>query len=82
MLHLVEELANLINRQPIAGQQTVHDRITEKVIKRRFGSSSIHDKLQTGMMGLWIPFETFPPVVYGVCGSSRTPRYQVAEVVL
>ena len=64
MLHLVEKSANLINRQPIAGKQTVHDRITEKVIKRRFGSSGIHDNLQNGMIGLRIPFETFPPVVH------------------
>jgi len=64
MLYLVEESANLINRQPIAGKQTVHDRITEKVIKRRFGSSGIHDNLQNRMIGLRIPFETFPPVAH------------------
>ena len=64
MLHLVQESANLINRQPIADQQTVHDRITEKVIKRRFGSSGIHDNLQNRMIGLRIPFETFPPVAH------------------
>jgi len=55
MPHLVEEFANLINRQPIAGQQTVHDRIAEKVIKRRLGSSGIHNNLQNGMIGFWNP---------------------------
>ena len=64
MLHLDEKPSNLINRQLIAGQQTVHGRIAEKVIKRRFGSSGIHDNLQNRMIGLRIPFETFPPVVH------------------
>jgi hypothetical protein len=43
----------------------MHDRIIKQVIKRRFQSSGIHDNLQNGMMGLWIPFETFPSVVHG-----------------
>jgi hypothetical protein len=54
-LHLFEKPPNLINGQPIAGQQAVHDRITEKVIKRRLGSSGIHDNLQNGIIGFWNP---------------------------
>jgi hypothetical protein len=64
MLHLDEKPSNLINGQVIAGQQDMHDRIIKQVIKRRFQSSGIHDNLQNRMIGLRIPFETFPPVVH------------------
>jgi hypothetical protein len=35
-LHLIEKPTNLFNRQAVAGQQGVQDRVTEKVIKRGF----------------------------------------------
>jgi len=53
MLHLDEKSSNLINGQAIAGQQAVHNRIAEKVIKRWLRSSGIHDNLQNGIIGFW-----------------------------
>jgi hypothetical protein len=40
--HLLEKLANLLNRQAIAGQQGVQDWVIEQVIERRLRFSVCH----------------------------------------